>query len=295
MLRKLAGSFYNVKVLKLQIICPQFANSDSHLSEIAIVLMARMYHVHVAVMQDKFYWTTKQDHDVASCKIILGWKGNLNFIDMKWKESQEVPVYNLQSAKYPPANIDAPESPGCKIIPREPSPEKEQWYNLRSNKNNPPNPPVKGDDPAKGDDPPSPPSPQQQDATKKIIGTVTFRSIHLKQTNRTQKDLKCPVCKKFTFITQKGLNSHLTSKHPKVQFKCRHCPETYKMYNGCYKHQQKHAEKKHICEMCQKGFMYPQGLELHKKTHTKVGLIPCTNCPWRFTENRNMCSHSPRK
>ena len=148
--------------------------------EIAIALMARMYHVHVAVMQDKFYWTTKWDHDVAACKIILGWKGNLNFIDIKWKENQEVPVYNLQSAKYPPANIDAPESPGHKMIPREPSPEKEQWYNLRSNKNNPPNPPVKGDDPAKGDDPPSRPSLQKQDGTKKMIGTVTFRSVHLK-------------------------------------------------------------------------------------------------------------------
>ena len=38
--------------------------------------------------------------------------------------------------------------------------------------------------------------------------------------------------------------------------------------------------------------MYPQGLELHKMTHTKVGLIPCTNCPLRFTENRNMLAHA---
>ena len=69
------------------------------LDEIGIVLITRMYHVHVAIMQNKYHWTTRRDHDVKACTILLGWKGNLRFIDIKQKEMQELPVYNLRNAK----------------------------------------------------------------------------------------------------------------------------------------------------------------------------------------------------
>ena len=63
------------------------------LDVIGVVLVARMYHIHVAIIQEDFFWTTRCDHDIAQCKVLLGWQGSLQFIDIKRKVNQLVPVY----------------------------------------------------------------------------------------------------------------------------------------------------------------------------------------------------------
>ena len=78
------------------------------LDEIGIVLVARMYHIHVAIIQEDFFWTTRHDHDIAQCKVLFGWQGSLQFIDIKRKVDQLVPFYNLRNAKYGEANVPLP-------------------------------------------------------------------------------------------------------------------------------------------------------------------------------------------
>ena len=75
------------------------------LDEIAIVLVARMYHIHIAIIQDNMYWTTRRDHNIVFCKVVFGWQGKLKFIDIKRKVDQLVLVYNLRNAKYPDPNV----------------------------------------------------------------------------------------------------------------------------------------------------------------------------------------------
>ena len=41
------------------------------LDEIGIVLVARMYHIHIAIIQDNMYWTTRHDHNIASVQSCL--------------------------------------------------------------------------------------------------------------------------------------------------------------------------------------------------------------------------------
>ena len=296
---KIATYIFERKVITIDDYMETICDLGQPLDEIGIVLIARMYHVHVAVMQNKYYWTTRKDHDVQVCTILLGWKGNLQFIDIKWKEMQELPVYNLCNAKYPPPNIETPSSPACGNTGdtggagsatnspahfRLPSPSPTRRYNLgsagdASPQADPNKPQPDGKDPGNEDKP-------------KYVGKLQLKNVGLKRTNRRKKSIKCGLCKKFTFVSQKDMNSHLKQHHPHFHFKCAHCDNQYKTYNGWYKHERKHQGKCHICEMCTKSFMYPQGLRLHVLTHTKVRLIPCTNCPCKLTDNRNMLAHA---
>ena len=75
------------------------------------------------------------------------------------------------------------------------------------------------------------------------------------------------------------------------RFFCLHCPNNYKTANGCYKHELKHKAKRYICEMCSKGFTFPEELMLHIKIHTKKDMYQCTNCPRWYTSNNNMLAH----
>ena len=41
------------------------------LDEIGLFLVARMYHIHVAIIQDKRYWATRWDHNLDLCTIVF--------------------------------------------------------------------------------------------------------------------------------------------------------------------------------------------------------------------------------
>ena len=97
------------------------------MDKIGIVLVAMMYHVHIAIIQDKRYWTTRWDHNLDLCTILFGWQESLHFIDIKRKTNQEVPVYNLRNPKYPDTNIPSPPPSPQKPFGPQPRP-----HNLRS-------------------------------------------------------------------------------------------------------------------------------------------------------------------
>ena len=54
--------------------------------EVAIVLRAHMYKIHICIVMQGKYWTTKQDHDYKHCTLFFAYMGGLVFYSMKKKE-----------------------------------------------------------------------------------------------------------------------------------------------------------------------------------------------------------------
>ena len=59
------------------------AIATTPLDEIALVLIARMYKVHIAFLMSEKYLTTHRNHDISKCKIVLAFRGQLTFNDTK--------------------------------------------------------------------------------------------------------------------------------------------------------------------------------------------------------------------
>ena len=60
-------------------------SENQPMDEIAICCFARMYHLHIGIIMDTMYWTTRQDHNIQKCDKLLGFMGGLKFVGMKWK------------------------------------------------------------------------------------------------------------------------------------------------------------------------------------------------------------------
>ena len=59
------------------------------LDEIGKCCFSWMYHLHVGIIMDMMYWTTRHDHDIHKCDKLLGYIGGLSFVSMRWKVTPE--------------------------------------------------------------------------------------------------------------------------------------------------------------------------------------------------------------
>ena len=55
---------------------------DAPLDEIAIVIIACMFHFHICILTETKFWTTNREHNIGMCSLILGLTGNLEFIPL---------------------------------------------------------------------------------------------------------------------------------------------------------------------------------------------------------------------
>ena len=76
------------------------------LDEIGICCFARMYHLHIAIIMDTMFWTTRWDHDINKCDQILGFKGGLQFVSMKWKTKTDNADKPTSEAELDPQTSD---------------------------------------------------------------------------------------------------------------------------------------------------------------------------------------------
>ena len=74
----------------------------SPIDEIGLVILARMFHFHIGIVMADKYWTTKCDHDLHACKILLRWYGKMQFKCMRWIVRDP---YDLRSHLIPPPNL----------------------------------------------------------------------------------------------------------------------------------------------------------------------------------------------
>ena len=128
----------------IQFIC------DFHcpIDEITIVLLVRMFHFHISIIMIDKYWTTKCDHDIQGCKIILRWYGKMEFKHMKWivrdpydLRNHEIPFPMLSPSAIPQCEPVDPVDPEPSKEPIDPEPEPEFHYHLWSRASAKPTPP----------------------------------------------------------------------------------------------------------------------------------------------------------
>ena len=106
------------------------------LDEIAILAFARMYHVHIAILQNGCYWSTNHNKKLEECNIFLLYYGKLEFEDTRSANSNPdleavtpgLDVPTPASACYDLRPKKKADNPGLKE-PQKPEPHK---YDLRS-------------------------------------------------------------------------------------------------------------------------------------------------------------------
>ena len=55
---------------------------DAPLDEIALVIIACMFHFHICILSETKFWTTNREHKIGMCSLLLGLTGNMPFIPL---------------------------------------------------------------------------------------------------------------------------------------------------------------------------------------------------------------------
>ena len=71
----------------------EFVGSDKYrCDEVGLFLFARMFHIQIGVIVKAVVWTTHAQQDLHQCDIILGYKGNCEFVLLKHFEPGDEPI-----------------------------------------------------------------------------------------------------------------------------------------------------------------------------------------------------------
>ncbi|XP_054738115.1 transcription factor grauzone [Anastrepha obliqua] len=92
---------------------------------------------------------------------------------------------------------------------------------------------------------------------------------------------RCESCDK-TFADKQCMRNHFLIKHQpeeEKQYQCEHCPKRFARPYILEQHRLIHEERKHICEVCNRGFASYNWLGTHMKTmHSGYGATMCDVC-----------------
>ena len=264
--------------------------SQTPIDEVAIVLLARMWKIHVCVFLEGKYWTTNKDLALNKASIYLVYVGKNTFYDTTRKGSLhwslvEAPdiTYNLRKLKTKsPEKSTTPAPVGRKTLNSLRAglmDDTAKWAAEREYKklNAEPRPSAKI-------------QPKKPVKKPKLQGKLKVQHHGIPKHQPRTRKLKCLVCKEL-FILIKELNIHVRGKHKRFRYKCVHCTKKFSNYSSCYKHQKYHMNAPHVCNICSKGFWFPKNLKVHERIHTQKGLFRCTNCSNYYTTWAAMDTH----
>ena len=61
--------------MKLECYVNTVINDKCHIEEIALLIIAKMYNIHIGVLYHYDIWTTNKEHDIDLCHLVLAYKG----------------------------------------------------------------------------------------------------------------------------------------------------------------------------------------------------------------------------
>ena len=260
---------------------------------VAIVLLARMWKIHVCVFLEGKYWTTNKDLALNKATMYLVYTGKNTFYDtmrkgsLHWSVVEQPDIkckYNLhkQKPKSPEQSKTPPAPVGRKTLNSLCAglmDEKSKCAALRKFRKLSP----KEKSSAKI-------HPKKADNNPKKWGKLHLQHHGIPKHQPRSRKLKCPVCAEL-FRPIKDLNIHIRATHKRFCYKCIHCTKKFTNYSSCYKHQKYHMNAPHVCKICRKGFWFPKNLKVHEQIHTRKGLFKCTNCSNYYTTCAAMDNH----
>ena len=82
--------------------------------EVGLFLFARMFHIHIAVIVNDVVWTTHCKQNLRECNIVLGYKGNCEFVLLTEFTPADEPV-DTDITEIPPDSMLAPTTRTCTI------------------------------------------------------------------------------------------------------------------------------------------------------------------------------------
>ena len=272
---------------------------DYKCDEVGLLVFARLYHIHIAIIVNDRVWTTHHEHALDQCSVTLGYRGSCEFVLLKprmdFPPDQEIitpkPV-EREKPKVQRKPIDL--SASTRAAKNEKRCQHRQQaktnklanavinkYSLRSKKRTTRNSRnlIK--------------KPDQSVATIDTSkGTLWVKMHGVVKPKKKQRSYTCYWCN-GKFPLHKTLNKHIVDEHPQQGFHCRYCGENFKTFSGRYKHLMIHIGYKYKCKTCGDVFRYPYERRDHEKKHTKLGLFPCKedNCNKSFTTTKALDQH----
>ena len=265
--------------------------------EVAIVLSVHMYPIHICIVMQGKYWTTRQDHDFKHCTLFLAYMGKLVFYSTMRKEPEPEKhgrgtlnsrLAGVMTQQEKQKFIDSFNNPPDECEQDSSQDTREQAGSLHGNKrtlsskssgvtdpdeisritcehaedmSRPPPKPT-GDDPIPGANKP---------AAKLPKGKVVFVTHGIKKIKKRVHNFGCIVCDKM-FHKQKILNDHIRQDHPQYRFKCRHCTR-YSCQKCPKKTSSPYDMRQHVQGAHEGGFLsscgakekWPQDVHKHKQ------------------------------
>ena len=88
---------------------------------------------------------------------------------------------------------------------------------------------------------------------------------HIKGKHLKKTDHCCPQCKKY-YADSNSLKVHMQSHDPEVsKFGCNHCNKLFTSKAQLEKHMNVHRGKQYACQFCGKKYGHPQGVKEHEE------------------------------
>ncbi|XP_065084362.1 zinc finger protein 558-like isoform X2 [Ochlerotatus camptorhynchus] len=109
------------------------------------------------------------------------------------------------------------------------------------------------------------------------------------------KNHQCPSCGK-RFSNRRVLDNHERTHTTLKPFPCSSCSKSFRSKSNLLSHLKLHSaiqeRKKHVCDICDKGFSRKSYLKYHKNLlHSEETPFLCSFCPSKFKANANLRLH----
>ena len=78
---KVGGDLLHKKGIKVEDYCNNLVELKFPLDTLGLLVIARMFHNHIAIILKESIWTTQGNNDIDHCSIFLIYSGGVNFCD----------------------------------------------------------------------------------------------------------------------------------------------------------------------------------------------------------------------
>ena len=66
--------------MKLECYVDTVISDKCHIEEIALLIIAKMYNIHIGVLYHFDFWTTNKEHDIDLCHLVLAYEGHKRYV-----------------------------------------------------------------------------------------------------------------------------------------------------------------------------------------------------------------------